>query len=103
MTQSSPDIDPALVQELADVAEAAFLPRIRVLEAALQQSVDDWRERGRRIEALLDELEQWVKRDDDKSARIEALEAALREIADPYGDGHVLCQEIARAALEPEK
>jgi hypothetical protein len=37
------------------------------------------------------------------AARIEALEAALREIADPYGDGHVLCQEIARAALAPEK
>ena len=33
-------------------------------------------------------------------ASIAALEAALEEIADPYGDGHVLCQEIARAALK---
>ena len=40
-----------------------------------------------------------------RAARIEALEAALRRIADPgggytTGDGHARCQEIARAALD---
>ena len=36
-------------------------------------------------------------------ARIEVLEAALQQIADPYGDGYVHCQEIARAVLVPEQ
>jgi hypothetical protein len=64
----------------AALREAAA--RIEGLNPAIQKSVDDWRERGERIATL---------------------EAALEEIADPYGDGHVLCQEIARAALAPEQ
>ena len=52
--------------------------RIKALEAALQQSVDDWRERGRRIEAL---------------------EAALREIVDKDLFAYQY-QAIARAPLD---
>ena len=60
--------------------------RIKALEAALQQSVDDWRERGRRIEAL---------------------EAALREIARfPVTNKNragTQMVKIAKGALEQSK
>jgi len=36
----------------AEEHEQAALARIEALKAALQQSVDDWHERGRHIEAL---------------------------------------------------
>jgi hypothetical protein len=68
-----------------------------------------------RIEALLDELEQWVKRDDDKSARIEALENVLRlarkrieyygSISDRRHFDHDLAEVYPKidAALTPEQ
>jgi hypothetical protein len=68
-----------------------------------------------RIEALLDELEQWVKRDYDKAARIEALETALRlarkrieyygSISDRRHFDHDLAEVYPKidAALTPEQ
>ena len=57
--------------------------RIEALEAALQQSVDDWRERGRRIEALEFEVEHErynvEKTAQEAAKRIKVLEAALKD------------------------
>jgi len=38
--------------EQANTTAASLRTKVKALEAALRQSVDDWRKRGRRIEAL---------------------------------------------------
>ncbi len=75
---------------------------IRELEARLWRSVETAKQAAARIEALEARNRNLEEQRDAHAKKAMALEAALREIADPYGDGHVLCQEIARAALAPE-
>ena len=62
--------------------------RIDALEAALQQNVNDWRERGRRIDALEFEVEHErynvEKTAQEAADRIKALEAALKEAGEMW-------------------
>jgi len=90
--------------------------RIEALEAALRQNVDDWRKRGRRIEALEAECDRWAEQAETTAAslrtKVKTLEAALRVFADPLSwrrdgscdpnSGRFEGQSIARAALAPE-
>jgi len=92
------------------------LVRIEALEAALRQNVDDWRKRGRRIEALEAECDRWAEQAETTAAslrtKVKTLEAALRVFADPLSwrrdgscdpnSGRFEGQSIARAALAPE-
>jgi len=96
--------------------------RIEALQAALQHSVDDWRERGRRIEALeaaVNDARVLLLKNTSAMTRaadrIEALEAALRKISGKrlstehdeegmdYESGYDLLVMIARAALALER
>ena len=61
--------------EQANTTAASLRTKVKALEAALRQSVDDWRKRGRRIEALEAALRQNVDDWRKRGRRIEALEA----------------------------
>jgi len=69
--------------------------RIEALEAAMRQSVDDWRKRGRRIEALEVALQSTAT----------AIEALAFEMPppNPYTPQFVMIANSARAALTPEQ
>jgi hypothetical protein len=67
-------------------------------------------EAAARIEALEADLAQWVRQAEDNSGgwqraclRIEALEAALREIMTYTDDEYFEINFIARTALAPEQ
>jgi len=72
--------------------------RIEALEAAMRQSVDDWRKRGRRIEALEAALREIIQ-------TLESLNDTKRA---SFYKGSVVNEltmalDIARAALAPEQ
>jgi len=75
--------------------------RIEAMEVALQQSVDDWRERGRRIEQLEARLDRAVTRGLEQVEQIATLEAALRDILGAHDLYETEC--IASTALAPEQ
>jgi len=101
----------------------AAADRIEALEAALRQSVDDWRKRGSRIEALEAECDRWAEQANTTAAslraKVKALEAALRGIIQTleslndtkrasFYRGSVVNEltmalDIASAALAPEQ
>jgi len=83
----------------------AAADRIEALEAALRQSVDDWRKRGSRIEALEAECDRWAEQANTTAAslrtKVKTLEAALRNILGAHDLYETEC--IASAALAPEQ
>jgi hypothetical protein len=92
-----------MCNRLALAAEQYAAPRIEALEAAL---ITEWAARDNRIEALEAEVARLnsiiEKMLNAEAARIEALEAALREIKDQYLTPQQ-SSAIAKAALAPEQ
>ena len=84
--------------EQANTTAASLRTKVKALEAALRQSVDDWRKRGRRIEALEAALRGIIQ-------TLESLNDTKR--ASFYRGSVVneltMALDIARAALAPEQ
>jgi len=81
--------------EQANTTAASLRTKVKALEAALRQSVDDWRKRGRRIEALEAALREIIQ-------TLESLNDTKRA---SFYKGSVVNEltmalDIARAALD---